>query len=418
MSTKISQLPVATSPVAPDAVLPVVQAGQTRQASINQLGFLPAGTGAVTRTIQNKLREIPSILDFATQADVEASGLNWFFMPSGESLDVSGQLTKNFWGTGKVALSTGEVPGTQGAANYGFLALESVSPGTGQYFAFASKVFTGTRTDQSSAPGQNHGVAIYGEAQRGAGSSDAIWALNTVTEAFNLNGATIGYEIDVNNKSGIDPGLNPAQSFHALSLISGAAGRGGTAIVIDRNGDFTGNEWNRGLHVKEVLLRGIEFTNCGNASGFWTDSVLTVKGTSAAFDPLMKFIPYDDTDQSAYIWYAANAADTLVRGGLLKRGELTINEPNGKGAAGLSIKGIANGDDIVFLQRNTDTSPTGTFLRAVNAANTSVFFDIDQNTTASETNIRLSVAGAAAVRVSVGAADSGGTGFRTLRVPN
>lgn len=418
MSTKISQLPLATSPVAPDVVLPVVQDGVTKKASINQLGFLPAGVGAVPTTIQSKLREIPSTLDFATQADIQASGLNWFFMPFGESLNVSGAITKNFWGPGKVALPGGDVPGTQGAAGYGMLVLESIEPSSGQHFAFASKVFTGTRTDQSSASGQNHGVAIYGEAQRGTGSSDAIWALNSVTEAFNLDGATIGYEIDVNNKSGIDPGLNPAQPFHALSLISGAAGRGCTAIVIDRNGDFTDNEWNRGLHIKEVLLRGIEFTNCGNASGFWTDTTLSIKGTSAAVDPLVKFLPYDDTDQSAYLWYAANAADTAVLGGLLKRGELTINEPSGKGTAGLSIKGIDNGDNIVFLQRNTDTAPSGTFLRAVNAANSSVLFDIDQNTTAAETNLRLSVAGASAVRVSIGAADSGGTGFRVLRIPN
>jgi hypothetical protein len=69
MSTKISQLPVATSPVAPDAVLPVVQAGQTRQASIDQLGFLQSGAGAVTRTIQNKLRDNVSVEDFGAVGD-------------------------------------------------------------------------------------------------------------------------------------------------------------------------------------------------------------------------------------------------------------------------------------------------------------------------------------------------------------
>lgn len=69
MSTKISQLPVATSPVAPDVVLPVVQAGQTRQAAIDQLGFSPAGVGAVTRTIQNKLRDTVSVKDFGAVGD-------------------------------------------------------------------------------------------------------------------------------------------------------------------------------------------------------------------------------------------------------------------------------------------------------------------------------------------------------------
>jgi len=64
MSTKISQLPVATSPVAPDVVLPVVQDGLTKKASIDQLGFLQSGTGATTRTIQNKLRDVVSVKDF------------------------------------------------------------------------------------------------------------------------------------------------------------------------------------------------------------------------------------------------------------------------------------------------------------------------------------------------------------------
>jgi hypothetical protein len=75
MSTKISQLPLATSPVAPDVVLPVVQDGVTKKASIDQLGFLPAGTGAVTRTIQNKLRTTPYPTDYTTNADYVAACL-------------------------------------------------------------------------------------------------------------------------------------------------------------------------------------------------------------------------------------------------------------------------------------------------------------------------------------------------------
>mgnify|MGYP004450263153 CR=1 FL=1 len=43
---------------------------------------------------------------------------------------------------------------------------------------------------------------------------------------------------------------------------------------------------------------------------------------------------------------------------------------------------------------------------------------LDDNITAAETALLLSVAGAAATRVSVGAADTGGAGFRVLRVPN
>ena len=66
---KITQLPPATTPVASTDVLPVVQSGATKQAAIDQLGFLPAGTGAVTATIQDKLRESVSAKDFGAVGD-------------------------------------------------------------------------------------------------------------------------------------------------------------------------------------------------------------------------------------------------------------------------------------------------------------------------------------------------------------
>lgn len=61
---KISQLPAATSPVSPADVVPVVQGGVTKKASLNELGFASAGASSVTRTIQSKLRDIVSALDY------------------------------------------------------------------------------------------------------------------------------------------------------------------------------------------------------------------------------------------------------------------------------------------------------------------------------------------------------------------
>jgi hypothetical protein len=66
---KISQLPAATSPVASTDVLPVVQGGATKKASVAQLGFLQAGGSAATRTIQDKLRDIVSVKDFGAAGD-------------------------------------------------------------------------------------------------------------------------------------------------------------------------------------------------------------------------------------------------------------------------------------------------------------------------------------------------------------
>ena len=66
---KISELPAADSPVSPSDVLPALQDGVTKKAAIDQFGFLPAGTSAITRTIQNKLRDIVSVKDFGAVGD-------------------------------------------------------------------------------------------------------------------------------------------------------------------------------------------------------------------------------------------------------------------------------------------------------------------------------------------------------------
>jgi hypothetical protein len=66
---KISQLPAATSPVAPTSELPINQGGDTKRAAISQLGFAQAGVGAQNRTIQNKLRDTVSVKDFGAVGD-------------------------------------------------------------------------------------------------------------------------------------------------------------------------------------------------------------------------------------------------------------------------------------------------------------------------------------------------------------
>ena len=61
---KISELPAADTPLSASDVVPALQNGVTKKAAIDQFGFLPSGTNAVTRTLQAKLRETVSITDF------------------------------------------------------------------------------------------------------------------------------------------------------------------------------------------------------------------------------------------------------------------------------------------------------------------------------------------------------------------
>jgi hypothetical protein len=63
-NVKISQLPLATSPLDSAVEMPVVQGGVTKRAGMTTIGFLQSGTSAVLRTAQDKMRENISVKDF------------------------------------------------------------------------------------------------------------------------------------------------------------------------------------------------------------------------------------------------------------------------------------------------------------------------------------------------------------------
>jgi hypothetical protein len=95
---KISQLPLATSPLDSAVEMPVVQSGVTKRAGMTSIGFLQSGTSAVLRTAQDKMRETISVEDFgavgngvaddkaAIQAAIDAcfaAGGGSVFLPTG-----------------------------------------------------------------------------------------------------------------------------------------------------------------------------------------------------------------------------------------------------------------------------------------------------------------------------------------------
>lgn len=68
MGVPISSLPTASSLTGAE-LFPVVQSGQTKHSTIDAIPYVPAGTGAVTTTVQNKLRETVSVKDFGAIGD-------------------------------------------------------------------------------------------------------------------------------------------------------------------------------------------------------------------------------------------------------------------------------------------------------------------------------------------------------------
>jgi hypothetical protein len=103
--TKISELPAATLPLTGTELVPVVQSGATKQTTLAAMPYVPAGTGAVTTTVQAKLREFVSVKDFgavgngiaddtaAIQAAIAAA--NFVIIPEGTYLTTASLTLKN-----------------------------------------------------------------------------------------------------------------------------------------------------------------------------------------------------------------------------------------------------------------------------------------------------------------------------------
>ena len=106
---------------------------------------------------------------------------------------------------------------------------------------------------------------------------------------------------------------------------------------------------------------------------------------------------------------------------------------------------VTTGDDLATISGSAYVGATGTYVRAASividstgtiannstgvggiirlstrkvAGSVTERLRVDENETADETSVLISVNGAAAVRVSQGATDSGGSGYRVLRIPN
>ena len=103
-----------------DEVQFVVYGQAVGVADASNVGYLPAGTGAVATDVQSKLRESVSVLDFGAVGDgvtddtaaftnaASAAGTKWVFVPSA-LYKITGTVTGNFYSTGTATIVTGTV---------------------------------------------------------------------------------------------------------------------------------------------------------------------------------------------------------------------------------------------------------------------------------------------------------------------
>ena len=331
------------------------------------VGFKQSGTGAVGRTVHAKLGEIFSVTDFS---GVDATGA------SDSAAGLTSALTA---ASGKTLRFPYELNGIYRINSN----LTMPSPAV-NFIMDAGVTFTGT----GKLP-----PAVTNTAQ-----------LNTAGYTVNFPS---GGALNVGN-SALQVESLPVANYigNAVPLYTGCESPQG-------NPNFTGFIWGGNslisLNPSTGVYNGIgwEFDlNNYYANGVGQGVLITGVGN---FNP-----------QAGVVVERADTSDWQF-GGLLKdfqTGLRILGTGSVAAQTGLDIRGLQNGADHVLLNRGTDTSPTGQFIRCVNTANTLNLFQVAVTATGSNTPLSLSVGGSAALTVSVGAADSAGAGFRTLRVPN
>lgn len=125
-NVKISGLPSASTPLTGAELVPVVQGGVTSQTTLAAMPYVPTGTGAVTTTVQAKLRETVSVKDFGAKGtglvdDSDAISLafaasNSVFFPDGTYLMNSGVTALG----NDIEVNFGNAKIINGGANYLF----------------------------------------------------------------------------------------------------------------------------------------------------------------------------------------------------------------------------------------------------------------------------------------------------------
>lgn len=229
-NTKISNLPAATTPLAGTEVVPIVQGGVTKQVSVDAIGdtvldefaasngsslvgFLQAGTGAVARTAQAKMRDVVNIKDFGCVCDgITDDTVN--FQKAVDALTPYNTLVAE----GSILLST-HVNLKKSHAVYDFRAAKFTMTGTGGT-AYGAGLLVGDSTSLTTSPTD---VTILGGEYHPAGNA-AVYP----TADFNPIAIIMGTHIRVEN-----PRIFPKQSVRAISVQTDNTAGSGVAPNID-----------------------------------------------------------------------------------------------------------------------------------------------------------------------------------------
>ena len=216
-NVKISQLPLATSPLDSAVEMPVVQGGVTKRAGMTTIGFLQSGTGAVQRTVQDKLQNIPTSEDFTVGTP------RGFWTDGSPPGRVWRPVDRVFFGGAATGASGLRDPGIA----KGWLGYEA--NGFMTYFETTSQVQSWTTQGGIGFVAASRSSDLPGDAAEGVpmgfgayvtndenGATSMVWGHYAMAQrAVGVAGGAIGIETNVANR-GAEVSLNP--------YVMGAAG--------------------------------------------------------------------------------------------------------------------------------------------------------------------------------------------------
>ncbi len=175
-------------------------------------------------------------------------------------------------------------------------------------------------------PSANDFVALYAHIQSSA-DRERVWAANPIVEVLTgLDAEAIGLEVNVNNDGSDVATVSTTNQKVGITAVSGNHTNPATVAYSVDSSRAGGGGWHHGLHISGVIDNAIRIS------------------------------------------------DNAVGGTLFPTIGVSIGNHSGGLAGPIVAEQFANGGDTVVLQRSTNTTPAGAFLRCLNADNSLELF--------------------------------------------
>lgn len=225
------------------------------------------------------------------------------------------------------------------------------STAAGQVLGIKVGLADGTEPGWLLNPAAGDFVSIYPYISSGA-TRNRIWAINPIADISAGFPATT-WAIEANVNVGTSNAPDPRTTNHALGVDVVSGGLFAPSAAFLTNSTTLANRWKHGL---------------------WFDKVGGQSGSTIIKTAVDVSVDYGIDFSSATVAYQA----------------IRVGNTPALQIATVGARQLIDGQPALFLQRFTDSSPTGDIFRIVNAANNSILYNIDKD--GNSISVGLSVA--------------------------